>query len=45
MLNNVLQEKLLEKEGKIVELERRLLEREELVRELADKLITANIEK
>jgi hypothetical protein len=45
MLNNVLQEKLLEKEGKIVELERRQLEREELVRELADKLITANIEK
>jgi hypothetical protein len=45
MLNNVLQEKLLEKEGNIVELERRLLEREELVRELADKLITANIEK
>lgn len=45
MLNNVLQEKLLEKEGSIVELERRLMEREELVRELADKLITANIEK
>lgn len=45
MLNNVLQEKLLEKEGKIVELERRQLEREDLVRELADKLITANIEK
>jgi hypothetical protein len=43
MLNNVLQEKLLEKEGSIVELERRLIEREELVRELADKLITANI--
>lgn len=29
----------------MVELERRLIEREELIRELADKLITANQEK
>lgn len=45
MLNNMLQEKLLEKEGQIVDNERKLYERDELVRELADKLMIANIEK
>jgi hypothetical protein len=40
-----LQEKILEKESVCLEVEKRLLEREELIRELADKLIIANIEK
>ena len=45
MLNSMLQEKLFEKEGSIVDLEKKLYERDELVRELADKLMVANAEK
>jgi hypothetical protein len=45
LLNDLLQEKILEKESTCLEMERRLAEREELIRELADKLIIANIEK
>mgnify|MGYP000521862665 CR=1 FL=1 len=45
MLNNMLQENLFNKEGHIVELEKKLYDRDELVRELADKLMSANTEK
>jgi mannitol/fructose-specific phosphotransferase system IIA component (Ntr-type) len=41
----LLQEKILQKEGVIVELEKQLTDREELIRELAEKLITANMER
>ena len=45
LLNDLLQEKIMKREGELVELERTLSEREELIRQLADKLILANIEK
>lgn len=45
MLNNVLQEKLIEKEGQIVSLQKKLFERDDLVQELAEKLMVANTQK
>lgn len=45
LLNDILQEKLLKREGDLLDLERSLMEREDLIRELAEKLITANMEK
>ncbi len=43
MLNCVLQQKLFEKEGQIISIQKKLMERDDLVRELADKLMVANI--
>jgi predicted transcriptional regulator len=45
MLNDMLQEKLLKRDGNLLSLERTIMEREELIRELAEKLIVANLEK
>ena len=45
MLNSMLQEKLFEKEGSIIDLEKKLHERDELVQQLAHKLMLANAEK
>lgn len=44
-LNNILQEKLVEKEGHIVALQKKLGDQDELVHELAEKLMLANSDK